>query len=40
MMHKICFGKVTSCDTMGAKYLMKRQKRGGGFLADLNQPEV
>ena len=39
MMHEIQFGKVTSCHTIWAEYLTKRQKRGG-VSADLNQPEV
>ena len=40
MMHKIWFGKVTSHVTISAEYLTKRQKRGGGFSANLHQVEV
>ena len=41
MMHEISLHYVTSCATMQAKYLSKRQKRvGEGFSADLQQVEV
>ena len=40
MMHEILFGKVTSCHVIQAEYHQKAEKKGGGFSADLNQPEV
>ena len=39
-MHEISVREVTSCAVIRVEYLTKRQKRGGGFSADLHQLEV
>ena len=40
MMHERSVREVTSCAVIRAEYLTKRQKRGGGFSADLHLVEV